>query len=263
MLGKLIKYDLQNLFKQCLPLYLVGIALTVLNGAVMIPLMLSGDAYYYSGILSFFMAMLPTVSIIFVATLSFMAAFLVCKNFMNTVFGKGGYLTNTLPVSEHQIVLGKVISGTIVLAVTGLISSLCGILYLIMLNAMEIPYIDWSIIPTSMLVSVPAIALITLVSTLVLVYACIALGHLSKHKIVASVLWYLVITNFVIQPLQYFVTSVMFEDMATGYAVSYSAMGVMNSFLSMSWAITAVSAIISLIGYFAIIKIMKTRLNLV
>lgn len=263
MLGKLIKYDLQNLFKQCLPLYLVGIALTVINGAVMIPLMMSGNADYYSGLLSFFTAMLPTISIIFVATLGFMAAFLVCKNFMNTVFGKGGYLTNTLPVSEHQIVLSKVISGTIVLAITALISSFCGILYLIMLNAMEMPYIDWSMIPTSLLVSVPAIAIITLVSTLLLVYACIALGHLSKHKIVASVLWYLVITNFIIQPIQYFITNSIVENAANSYAMTYSLTETYNAFLSVSWSMTLISAAISLIGYFVIIKIMKTRLNLV
>ena len=58
---------------------------------------------------------------------------LIVRRFAKTVFGREGYLTNTLPVSAHQLILSKllvafildIISSLVILLSIGIIAAFC------------------------------------------------------------------------------------------------------------------------------------------
>ncbi|CIY47206.1 ABC transporter ATP-binding protein [Streptococcus pneumoniae] len=109
MFWNLIRYEFKNVNKWYLALYAAVLVLSVLIGM---------QAHYYNyvsfkdsqPVLLFFLALVFGGLMI---TLGISTIFLIIKRFKGSVYDRQGYLTLTLPVSEHHIITAKLVGAFI------------------------------------------------------------------------------------------------------------------------------------------------------
>ena len=109
MFWNLVRYEFKNVNKWYLALYAAVLVLSVLIG-------MQGHYYNYVSfkdsqpVLLFFLALVFGGLII---TLGISTIFLIIKRFKGSVYDRQGYLTLTLPVSEHHIITAKLVGAFI------------------------------------------------------------------------------------------------------------------------------------------------------
>ena len=105
MFWNLVRYEFKNVNKWYLALYGAVLALSVIIGlqASAIKMLSSQDQ---ESIMLVFQAFIFGVLII---TMSISTLILIIRRFKGSVYERQGYLTLTLPVSEHQIILAKLL----------------------------------------------------------------------------------------------------------------------------------------------------------
>ena len=109
MFWNLVRYEFKNVNKWYLALYAAVLVLSVLIG-------MQGHYYNYVSfkdsqpVLLFFLALVFGGLMI---TLGFSTIFLIIKRFKGSVYDRQGYLTLTLPVSEHHIITAKLVGAFI------------------------------------------------------------------------------------------------------------------------------------------------------
>ena len=105
MFWNLVRYEFKNVNKWCLALYAAVLSLSVIIGIQ--GSSLSSTYYQDKGVV-----MLVFLSLVFgglVITLSISTLILIIQRFKGSVYDRRGYLTLTLPVSEHQILSAKLL----------------------------------------------------------------------------------------------------------------------------------------------------------
>ena len=105
MFWNLVRYELKNVNKWFLALYAAVLSLSVIIGIQ--GSSLSSTYYQDKGVV-----MLVFLSLVFgglVITLSISTLILIIQRFKGSVYDRRGYLTLTLPVSEHQILSAKLL----------------------------------------------------------------------------------------------------------------------------------------------------------
>ena len=105
MFWNLVRYEFKNVNKWFLALYAAVLALSVIIGIQ--GSSLSSTYYQDKGVV-----MLVFLSLVFgglVITLSISTLILIIQRFKGSVYDRRGYLTLTLPVSEHQILSAKLL----------------------------------------------------------------------------------------------------------------------------------------------------------
>ena len=125
MFGKLLKYEFKNVNKWYLALYTAILGLSVVIG-----LWASSNIKNSSNTFSHFESQMTGGDLLFILTVMIFGImiaalflstfFLIILRFRNTVYGKEGYLTLTLPVTEHQIILSKFLAAMIWTLLSGL-----------------------------------------------------------------------------------------------------------------------------------------------
>ena len=109
MFWNLVRYEFKNVNKWYLALYAAVLILSV-------PLGMQGHYYNYVSfkdsqpVLLFFLALVFGGLMI---TLGISTIFLIIKRFKGSVYDRQGYLTLTLPVSEHHIITAKLVGAFI------------------------------------------------------------------------------------------------------------------------------------------------------
>ncbi len=109
MFWNLVRYEFKNVNKWYLALYVAVLALSV-------PIGMQGHYYNYVSfkdsqpVLLFFLALVFGGLMI---TLGISTIFLIIKRFTGSVYERQGYLTLTLPVSEHHIITAKLVGAFI------------------------------------------------------------------------------------------------------------------------------------------------------
>lgn len=109
MFWNLVRYEFKNVNKWYLALYAAVLVLSV-------PIGMQGHYYNYVSfkdsqpILLFFLALVFGGLMI---TLGISTIFLIIKRFKGSVYDRQGYLTLTLPVSEHHIITAKLVGAFI------------------------------------------------------------------------------------------------------------------------------------------------------
>ncbi|MDU1468431.1 MAG: hypothetical protein E6884_05170 [Streptococcus mitis] len=109
MFWNLVRYEFKNVNKWYLALYAAALVLSVLIGM---------QVHYYNyvsfkdsqPVLLFFLALVFGGLMI---TLGISTIFLIIKRFKGSVYDRQGYLTLTLPVSEHHIITAKLVGAFI------------------------------------------------------------------------------------------------------------------------------------------------------
>lgn len=215
MLGKLLKYEFKATARMYFPLYLAVLLLAllgrlsiggnILNAAQVLESYGEGGG----GLFSTFLGALAAIALVFYG-LGLLGAYVVhfvitIQRFWKSLMGDEGYLMFTLPVNRHQLIWSKLLSALLYTAASAVAVTLSILLVLL-------PIADWSgfwgdlgellsSITESLHFGVPGpllllwiavLAILTVFSGFLMVYAAIALGHsFSNHKILLSVVFFI------------------------------------------------------------------------
>lgn len=205
MLGKLLKYEMKATARTFLPMYAILLVFSLLGRfsvAGMSDFRMQGNEFlnmvFVLVLVGYMMLMLSTMIITFIV---------IVQRFYKNLTGEEGYLMHTLPVSTHSLVLSKVIAGSIWQAASGL---------MIFLSLFVLLFQPWflkdlaealmSIGPwwaefvaavgagrvTLLAVEMLASILLGAVSSTLMIYAAIAIGHTFKnHRLLGSAVAYI------------------------------------------------------------------------
>ena len=193
MFWNLVRYEFKNVNKWYLALYGAVLALSVLIGAQASSLK-SIDTPDQQMIMLVFLALVFGGLII---TLSISTLILIIRRFKGSVYDRQGYLTLTLPVSEHQIILSKLLGAFIWSLASSLvfILSIYIILVLTGANFLDIFSLEYlfKFYMDSFWLSVISFILST-VASILCIYLSISIGQLfNEYRTALAVLAYIVI----------------------------------------------------------------------
>ena len=133
MFWKLVKYELQSVRKWYLGIYGIAILLSIPLGLMLQKLTVTFEHIHKEPSLLFmaFFTLIVIATIVVWGTIYIATIVLIIKRFATSVFGREGYLTNTLPVSAHQLILSKLLAAFILDTISSLVvlASISGILF--------------------------------------------------------------------------------------------------------------------------------------
>ena len=193
MFWNLVRYEFKNVNKWYLALYGAVLALSVLIGAQASSLK-SIDTPDQQMIMLVFLGLVFGGLLI---TLSISTLILIIRRFKGSVYDRQGYLTLTLPVSEHQIILAKLLGAFIWSLASSLvfILSIYIILVLTGANFLDIFSLEYlfKFYMDSFWLSVISYILST-ISGILCIYLAISIGQLfNEYRTALAVLAYIVI----------------------------------------------------------------------
>lgn len=193
MFWNLVRYEFKNVNKWYLALYGAVLALSALIG-VQASSLKSIDTPDQQLIMLVFLALVFGGLII---TLSISTLILIIRRFKGSVYDRQGYLTLTLPVSEHQIILSKLLGAFIWSLASSLvfILSIYIILVLTGANFLDIFSLEYlfKFYMDSFWLSVISFILST-VAGILCIYLAISIGQLfNEYRTALAVLAYIVI----------------------------------------------------------------------
>ena len=193
MFWNLVRYEFKNVNKWFLALYGAVLALSVLIGAQASSLK-SIDTPNQQMIMLVFLGLVFGGLLI---TLSISTLILIIRRFKGSVYDRQGYLTLTLPVSEHQIILAKLLGAFIWSLASSLvfILSIYIILVLTGANFLDIFSLEYlfKFYMDSFWLSVISFILST-VAGILCIYLAISIGQLfNEYRTALTVLAYIVI----------------------------------------------------------------------
>ena len=193
MFWNLVRYEFKNVNKWYLALYGAVLALSVLIGAQASSLK-SIDTPDQQMIMLVFLGLVFGGLLI---TLSISTLILIIRRFKASVYDRQGYLTLTLPLSEHQIILAKLLGAFIWSLASSLvfILSIYIILVLTGANFLDIFSLEYlfKFYMDSFWLSVISYILST-ISGILCIYLAISIGQLfNEYRTALAVLAYIVI----------------------------------------------------------------------
>ena len=254
MLGKLMKHDIKNMGKLLLPLNVIVLLMSLVGSILRV-----SGLFDLENATPLFGILLVTY-IIGMAVIAVVAFFYPIIYFYRHLFSRQGYLTFTLPVCSWKILFSKTIVGYCwylinigvalfsIWAITGFLR--IPEMHLTNLNLYSREYIGMSF--TAFMWWAVALTIFSLFYTLLSAYVSIAIGQLwSKHKIVGSIVAYLVIYTIV----QILVTFTILPFLFGGFDVGRM---VLVSF----YASIIIGVILSVIFYITSGIILKKKVNL-
>ena len=193
MFWNLVRYEFKNINKWYLALYGAVIAISVLIGIFISSLSPSYNPDNTGYLIFFLILVFGGLSV----TLWIATIFLIIRRFKGSVYDRQGYLTLTLPVSEHQIITAKLFSA-LVWSIISYIVFILSILIIIFLTPIEkdftslynfiSPYLSHGgLYAVSLLVSS--------ISWILSIYLAISIGQLfNEYRTAMGILAYIVIS---------------------------------------------------------------------
>ncbi|HEM5043525.1 TPA: ABC transporter permease [Streptococcus suis] len=200
MFKKLLKYEFQSVGKWYVGIYAGALALSAILGFWLQALNLrtqAGTTEPGGAEMVLFGTSFMTFGIL-IAALGLSTFFMVINRFRKNVYGRQGYLTMTLPVSSHHIILSKLLASLVwyLLAGITIILSIGIVLAVLMLGSEEfvipelqtlIQELDWSVVFAHLFY-----ALIESTMGILLIYFSISVGQLFKdHRLLFAILTYI------------------------------------------------------------------------
>lgn len=267
MLKQLLKYEFKATGRTYGGLYLALVALAVLSG---FSLRSSSKDDFASLLLFAYMVVAVAVAVVSVMT--------IVTRFTRNLLGREGYLMHTLPVTESQLILSKLISSVVWM----LCSSIVGIFsFAVMLLALslnsaalqQLPELWQKVVEIFRMTGSSGWlwlafetlnGLVALVSSILCIYAACMIGHqFKKHMVPAGILAF-----FLLSFLQNWLTEGSGADSADMLqAVSYPTLGGVDVSIAAPSAFTALFGLAVSIafaaGYFLLTRwLMEHKLDL-
>ncbi len=134
MFWNLVRYEFKNVNKWYLALYAAVLVLSV-------PIGMQGHYYSYVSFKDSQPFLFIFLALVFgglIITLGISTLFLIIKRFKGSVYDRQGYLTLTLPVSEHHIITAKLIGAFIWSLISTAVLLLCVYIILLSTNSDEV-----------------------------------------------------------------------------------------------------------------------------
>lgn len=189
---KLLKYEWKACARICLPLYGVLILMSFVTHLL-----------YSIPQNSTFGVMLPAISSMLYMCVM-MAAFVVTaviliQRFYKNLLGSEGYLMFTLPVTVSQHLFSKTIIAVVMIGLSGLSALISiGIFADMSFGALFVDMIKGVARSGGLLFGLEllVLAVLGIAGMALFLYMCIALGHLaSRHRLLMSIVWYVVLST--------------------------------------------------------------------
>ena len=134
MFWNLVRYEFKNVNKWYLALYAAVLVLSI-------PIGMQGHYYNYISFKDSQPFLFIFLALVFgglIITLGISTLFLIIKRFKGSVYDRQGYLTLTLPVSEHHIITAKLIGAFIWSLISTAVLLLCIYIILLSTNSDEV-----------------------------------------------------------------------------------------------------------------------------
>ena len=136
MLGKLLKYDIKALWKMMLPLILSALGVSVVGTiALRIMVEMSRSSVRmenpFSGLFIASLGMIVFVAVMGLIAFGVISTVFILYRYYKNLFTDEGYLTFTLPVTPHEILLSKTINGIIWSVVTTVVTVVCAAIMIV------------------------------------------------------------------------------------------------------------------------------------
>ncbi|MGT2771234.1 hypothetical protein [Streptococcus marimammalium] len=193
MFGKLIKYEIKSVGKWYFALYgailfcatILGLYISRLNDDGMTgEFFVNGRELSTSEAIIMFAIILIFVSLIIGIGIS--TLFIVVNRFNKNIFGREGYLTLTLPVSTHQIILSKLF----VSFMWSVLSAIILLFSVFLLILPSIPLDELFLHLPTIIANIPfdiffitlAYLIVTTISSILIVYLAISIGQLFQDR---------------------------------------------------------------------------------
>ncbi|MEX2784940.1 ABC transporter permease [Streptococcus sp. H49] len=232
MFTKLLKYEFKSVGKWYFAMNVAVLAISVLFGLTAAKKFANPepDAVYFtvSGANGLFIAFLFLALGILISATWVATLFIIINRFSKNIFGREGYLTMTLPVSAHQLILSKLLmsfawivfnSFVLVIGIFLIVLPITGpreIVSQLLLLIQEIPLSEWGLYLIWLILAI--------LSSTLMIYLAIAIGQLfsDKRKLMGFLAYFLI---FIIVELinQVFIENIpaTFSSFLTYYIVCY------------------------------------------
>ena len=254
MFWNLVRYEFKNVNKWYLALYATVLVLSVLIG-------MQGHYYNYVSfkdsqpVLLFFLALVFGGLMI---TLGISTIFLIIKRFKGSVYDRQGYLTLTLPVSEHHIITAKLVGAFIWSILSSTVLALSAFIIVTITvpewisNSELIPLVG-TFLPQLSLMGVSF--LLNTISEILCIYLAISIGQLfNEYRTALAVVAYIGI-KIVIGFIE------LFFNTSTNFYVSSFAGFIDNFYMGASISIVEELIFIA-IFYLGTYYILRNKVNL-
>lgn len=204
MLGKLIKYEFKATSRYFVPIFIAMILVFFINS-----LLVYANLNYVE-VNEVVVGIMIALTLGVIIALSIIEIYVSAKRFAQGVFGDEGYLTNTLPVKTHEIIISK----TVVMFLFGLFSFIVmvfsiGMVCVAMYSSLPpegiksfwdgleqaYPFITSDLILAIVFFMISLI--IGMISSPLLIFLCVSIGHLKafvSHKYLVGILSYVIIS---------------------------------------------------------------------
>lgn len=211
MILKLLKYDLKGIGRKLLPLYALTIVLSLLNRFSANRLFSYESQVSSEPWFEMLSAILVGIYIIAIIAVFIVTFYILVAKYNRSVFGDEGYLTNTLPLTQTQIIMSKTINFLIWSLISTLVAGISLIIIVyqswwmpeFMQFMREVGVLIKQLWTSSLSNNKIAIILfaitiiITPISEILNIFLCVGIGNKFKHKLAAGVVAYLVINMFI------------------------------------------------------------------
>lgn len=211
MILKLLKYDLKGIGRKLLPLYALTIVLSLLNRFSANRLFSYESQVSSEPWFEMLSAILVGIYVIAIIAVFIVTFYILVAKYNRSVFGDEGYLTNTLPLTQTQIIMSKTINFLIWSLISTLVAGISLIIIVyqswwmpeFMQFMREVGVLIKQLWTSSLSNNKIAIILfaitiiITPISEILNIFLCVGIGNKFKHKLAAGVVAYLVINMFI------------------------------------------------------------------
>ena len=193
MFWNLVRYEFKNVNKWYLALYGAVLALSALIG-IQASSLKSIDTPDQEMIMLVFLGLVFGGLII---TLSISTLILIIRRFKGSVYDRQGYLTLTLPVSEHQIILAKLLGAFIWSLISSAVLLLSIYIIVVIIEPNFIDFLDFKDLFQQYLDSIGLYLISFILGTIsgiLCIYLAISIGQLfNEYRTALAVLAYIVI----------------------------------------------------------------------
>lgn len=261
MFGKLLKYELKSVGKWYFGLYGVAGLLSLIIGFGATILNKQASQYYDSSGVGIAILLLIIISFAIVIGGLILSTFLLIINrFRKNVYGRQGYLTMTLPVTNHQIILSKLTASLIWCLLSGITIIVCFFTIMLivdppvsaahmaeMIRSMKDGY--QNITEVSFTLYYILNFIINSIHAILTIYFAISLGQLFKdHRTLLAIVFY-----FALNLGETFLTLLLFLPLGAPTPMTSA------TYLPLTLTL---STLLSLTYYFGTYYIMTKKLNL-
>ena len=263
MLGKLIKYDLKYGYKLILIVHTVLLIACIIGRFVLNSLNFNAPEEVLATSLGIFISLFT----ILMVGVSFSAWGIIAVRFYRNLFTDEGYLTWTLPATPLQHLWSKIISGVIwytvdiLLSILGLVILVTGENIRELYTAIEPELTEVLGMSLPMLFGyIAAFLLASSIASVIMIYACVAIGQLFPgHRVLGALIAYFII-SFVTQ-IATLIFMVFFHIFPN--ASNIPSDGSVADYLFMIFGLSVFLIVLTAIPeYIATHYIMKKKINL-